>query len=235
MKDYYKLSEDFYKLIAKFPDANNLINQLNSCGEILLFGGAVREYVDNQFSNMPRDFDIVINKNDDKVDLDKILKNFEYKKNRFNGYKVNVNDIEFDIWELENTWAFKENKINCSKEEYKYKLQDTVFLNVDSVVYNLTDQKMFNEKYEYAMKNKEIDIVLEENPYKELNMIRAIELKNRYNMKLSKKLKLLIKDFIESNNDCINKLYEVQYNHYLEYKVKKQTIENEFNDIMLNY
>ncbi|WP_394884790.1 hypothetical protein [Clostridium butyricum] len=238
MKDYCKLSEDFYKLIKEYPDANSLINQLGKYGELLLFGGAVREYNDSGFETMPRDFDIVISKNNN-VDLDMILQNFYYKKNRFNGYKLNTNGIEFDIWELENTWAFKENKINCSQNEYKYRLQDTVFLNIDSVVYNLTARKMFDEKYEKAMKSKEIDVVLEDNPYKELNMVRAIALKNKYDMEFSARLKNMIKSFIDENDDCINscidKLYEVQYNHYLEYKVKRETIRNELSDIMLTY
>lgn len=232
MKDYYKLREDFYDLIGQYPNANSLINQLGEYGELLLFGGAVREYNDSRFENMPRDFDIVIDKNID-VNLDYVLQDFDYHKNRFDGYKINVDGIEFDIWELENTWAFKENKINCSKNEYKYKLQDTVFLNVDSVVYNLTKRKMFDEKYENAMKSKEIDIVLEDNPYKELNMVRAIELKNKYDMEFSEKLKKIMKSFINDNDDCVDKLYKIQYNHYLEYKVKKETIENELNEIIL--
>lgn len=239
MKDYRRLSKDFYNLISQYPDAYSLINQLNKYGELLLFGGAIREYNDSGFDNMPRDFDIVINKNNDNTDLDKVLEAFNYKKNRFNGYKINVNNIDFDIWSIENTWAFKENMIKCSKEDYKYKLQDTVFLNIDSIVYNLTQNKIFDEKYEYAMKSKEIDIVLEENPYKELNMVRAIGLKDKYNMRFSDKLKDVIKSFIKNNNECItcciDKLYEVQYNHYLEYKVKKEIIENEINDIMLTY
>lgn len=239
MKDYCKLSEDFYKLISQYPDANSLINQLGKYGELLLFGGAVREYNDSGFENMPRDFDIVISKNDNNINLDAVLQDFHYKKNRFNGYKLNVNGIEFDIWELENTWAFKENKINCSQNEYKYRLQDTVFLNIDSVVYNLTEREMFNEKYENAMRNKEIDIVLEENPYKELNMVRAIAFKNKYDMEFSDRLKKVIKSFVDENDDCIDycidRLYEVQYNHYLEYKVRKEAIENELNDIMLAY
>lgn len=238
MKDYCKLSEDFYKLIERYPEANSLINRLGNYGELLLFGGAVREYNDSGFENMPRDFDIVINKKVN-VNLDTVLQSFNYKKNRFNGYKFNLNGIEFDIWELENTWAFKENKINCSQNDYKYRLQDTVFLNIDSVVYNLTEKEMFDEKYENAMKSKEIDIVLEDNPYKELNMVRAIEFKNKYNMELSKRLKNMIKSFVSENDENINsfidKLYDVQYDHYLEYKVKKETIKREIDDIMLVY
>lgn len=236
MNDYCKLNEDFYKLISKYPDANKLIHKLSQYGELLLFGGAIREYNDNGFKNMPRDFDIVINKKDNNVNFDTVLEGFHYKKNRFDGYKLNVSGIEFDIWELENTWAFRENKINCSKNEYKYRLQDTVFLNMDSLVYNLTEGKIFSEKYDSAINSKEIDIVLEDNPYKELNIVRAIELKNKYDMEFSKKLKNIIKLFIDENDDrvsyCVNKLYKVQYNHYLQYKVNKKTIKKELNEII---
>jgi hypothetical protein len=178
MKDY-DFSDDFYKLISGYPSADSLINQLQQCGEVLLFGGAVREYNDTRFNSMPRDFDLVINKGDNNINLEDILKNFSYKKNRFDGYKLQVDSLEFDIWELEKTWAFKENKVQCSQEEYSYKLQDTVFLNIDSVVYNLTTKELYNKKYKEAMKNKELDVILEENPYKELNIMRALVFKKK--------------------------------------------------------
>lgn len=233
MKDY-NISEDFYALINKYPNVSSLINQLQEYGEVLLFGGVIREYNDSKFNNMPRDFDIVINKINSNVKLDNVLNNFLYYKNRFDGYKIEIDSIKLDIWELEKTWAFREKKVEYSKNEYPYKLQETVFLNIDSIVYNLTTKEVYNDKYREAMELKELDIVLEENPYKDLNILRALVFKRKYNMKFSDKLTLILEEYIQKNYDYINKLYEVQFKHYNEYKLDKYTIENEINSIIKN-
>ena len=231
MKDF-SLGIDFNKLINEYPNVKSLINQLENYGELFLFGGAIREYNDTKFSKIPRDFDIVINKKDKNLNLDNILKKFSYKKNRFNGYKLKIDSLEFDIWELENTWAFKENKVKCLQGEYSKKLQETVFLNIDSLVYNLNTQELYDDKYMDAMKKKELDVVLEENPFKELNLIRALIFKRKYNMSLSKQLKSIFKDYVRSNDNYINSLYEIQFKHYNEYKLDKNTIEKEINSII---
>ncbi|EHK2280454.1 hypothetical protein DDA98_10780 [Clostridium perfringens] len=231
MKDF-SLGIDFNKLINEYPNVKSLINQLGKYGELFLFGGAIREYNDTKFSEIPRDFDIVIDKKDKNLNLDDILKKFSYKKNRFNGYKLKIDSLEFDIWELENTWAFKENKVKCLQGEYSKKLQETVFLNIDSLVYNLNTQELYDDKYMDAMKKKELDVVLEENPFKELNLIRALIFKRKYNMALSKQLKSIFKDYVRSNDNYINSLYEIQFKHYNEYKIDKNTIEKEINSII---
>ena len=178
----YNLNKEFYRLLNRYPQASKLIQCLNECGEILLFGGAVREFNDNKFNITPRDFDIVIKKKHNDINLDNLLHRFYYRKNRFNGYKIKIDSLEFDIWEIENTWAFKEKKIDCTEAEYIEKLQETVFLNIDSVVYNITKEKIYSNRYEEAMKCKILDVVLVDNPYVELNMLRAILFKRKYNM-----------------------------------------------------
>ncbi|HBF2979799.1 TPA: hypothetical protein KN544_003501, partial [Clostridioides difficile] len=205
---------DFEKLLRQYNEASELIKTLKLYGELLLFGGAVREYMDNKFNHLPRDFDIVIKKNNEYVNLDEILYKFQYKKNRFGGYKIRVNQIEFDIWEIENTWAFKENKVQINFGDYEKKLQDTVFLNIDSIVYNLNTQDYYNKKYENAMENKSLDVVLEENPYIELNLLRAILFKKKYNMDFSDKLSRILSDFVDNNNNYLKLMEEVQIKHY---------------------
>ncbi len=229
--DTYSFSQDFYTLLSNYPKANTLIKFLENHGEIFLFGGAIREYNDSRFENMPRDFDIVIKKYTENINLDEVLTNFSYKKNRFEGYKINVDSLEFDVWEIENTWAFREEKVKCRKDEYSKKLQDTVFLNIDSVVYNLTRKKLYDYEYEKAMKSRVLDVLLEENPYKELNMIRAILFKRKYNMSLSNKLIMLFHSFIHQNNDYLEKLYQEQLKHYKFYIIDKKSLEKELNEI----
>jgi len=227
------LSKDFYSLLKKYPNAYNLVKSLENCGEILLFGGAIREYNDNRFYNIPRDFDLVIKRKHREIDLELLLKNFNYKKNRFDGYKVKVDSLVFDIWELEKTWAFKEKKVQCSEADYSTKLQETVFLNIDAIVYNLTNGQLFDTEYKKAMKDRVLDIVLLDNPHTELNMLRAILFKQKYNMKFSDKLISLFKTFNCKNYDLAEKLYELQLSHYSTCRIDKETLKREITDIVL--
>ncbi|MDL0249573.1 hypothetical protein QQO51_02335, partial [Clostridioides difficile] len=140
---------------------------------------------------------------------------------------IRVNQIEFDIWEIENTWAFKENKVQINFGDYEKKLQDTVFLNIDSIVYNLNTQDYYNKKYENAMENKSLDVVLEENPYIELNLLRAILFKKKYNMDFSDKLSRILSDFVDNNNNYLKLMEEVQIKHYRTFKIESLDLDKE--------
>lgn len=229
--EIYNFNKEFYKLLNKYPRANKLIDSLSTYGEILLFGGAVREFNDSKFNIVPRDFDIVVKKYNKNINLDNLLNEFSYKKNRFNGYKIQADSLEFDIWEIENTWAFKEKKVSCSEEDYIAKLPDTVFLNIDSVVYNITKQQVYYNRYKEAMKYKVLDVVLTDNPYIELNMLRAILFKKKYNMKFSARLVKLLHNFINENDDYLDKIYEAQFNHYDTCKIRKRELEIELCNV----
>lgn len=220
----YDLSRDFYKLIRRDTDACRLINRLEEHGDILLFGGAVREYKDNQFSKIPRDIDIVVKNENDLINIENIMSEFRYIKNRFGGYKIKLNNLEFDIWNIENTWAFKEEKIACEEHEYIEKLQDTVFLNVDAIVYNLTKKEMYDEKYQQAMSNRVLDVVLEDNPCIALNIIRAILFKQKYEMIFSEHLKHIFEHFIKNTRNYLDKIYKIQFEHYSREIISKKDI-----------
>lgn len=222
------LKEEFYQIVEEHLELKNLISKLSDKGEILLFGGAVRQYLEDGFKNMPRDFDIVIN-SDDECDLDECFENLEFKKNRYDGYKVNVDELQFDIWRMKNTWAFKEQKVEMKEEN----LPDTVFLNIDSIVYNLNKGKMYCEKYEESLQTKVLDIVLEDNPFVELNLLRAIVFKKKYNMNISENLREYFKRFaLKSKEDFVANLYQLQDSHYGQRYFSMESINREVYEIV---
>lgn len=78
------------------------------------------------------------------------------------------------------------------------------------------------------MDTRILDIVLEENPFLELNIVRSFVLKKRYQMTFSERLKDLIKDYVQEcetqKYDATYKLYETQNIRY-----KKEILsKNEF-------
>lgn len=223
------LKRDFYHLIENYSKSKELICRLSNKGEVLLFGGAVRGYLENEFKSMPRDFDIVINTNELDCDLEDCFINLEYKKNRYDGYKVKVDGLEFDIWGMKNTWAFKEQKLEMKEEN----LQETVFLNIDSIVYNLNKETLYYEKYKESLETRTLDVVLEDNPFIELNLLRALVFKKRYDMNISENLKCYFKRFIsESRDNFISNLYDLQTSHYGKKHFSRIEIYDELDEIM---
>ena len=87
-----------------------------------------------------------------------------YKKNRFEGYKLFLSNLEFDVWEIEKTWAFKERKLPCCESEYIERLHETVFLNIDSTVYSLNNDKLYDLQFSHynckKISKKELKIEL---------------------------------------------------------------------------
>lgn len=197
--------------------ASLFLMQLMSEANIYLFGGAVRDYLNGEINNA-RDLDFVLESKNDGFYIDismYIYGGVTYTKNRFGGYKITFNNhLTIDVWNIQDTWAFKTNKLMTSPSN----LLKSVYLNIDSVVYCLNTDKYIDncdKSYYEIMKNGILDIVFEDNPQIELNLLRALVLRDKYKMKFSKKLEDVLFNYININrNTFIKNLLNLQKNHY---------------------
>jgi hypothetical protein len=168
--------------LGKDSNTLNFIEELSNVGDLLFFGGSIRDICFfPEKPPMPRDFDIAI-KFKNKTIFDLILKKYNYKKNRFGGYKIKISNMEFDIWDLENTWAYKYTNLSPSEEN----LAKSVYLNIDGIVYNFNKARLYDEVFRTSIRECKLDITLEENPQVELNLLRALIFKEKYNLNFSK-------------------------------------------------
>lgn len=221
----YDLRDKFYSILKLRPLAQKAIFRLREEGDLLLFGGSVREFFNSNFEVIPRDFDIVVNSN--HKNFERCFRGIPFKKNRFDGYKINVDGLIFDIWDLSSTWAFKEKKISDVRKE---NLPKTVFLNYDSIVYNLRTGDLYDEGYFKAKKDKLLDIVLEENPFPELNILRSFVFNKRDKMSYSDGLLSYISDWCRKNNGHeVELLLNAQNKHYGREYISKYEIEKELS------
>ncbi|WP_061302236.1 hypothetical protein [Clostridium botulinum] len=223
MMNYFKKSDD---------SINNLLNILEENGKVILIGGAIRSALQERYN--PRDIDIILKLNKN-FNLDYILqrKKIKYKKNRFGGYKIFFNKIVFDIWKMEEHWAFK----NCYYEEKIENIQKTTFLNYDSLVYDYSNNKLYKEYYEKCNENLVIDIIgnldcIKENPSPDINIMRMLKIKSETNYKFSEISDSYIANYYKycSNHDInlIDALEEAYKRHYEENitrELKKYIIE----------
>ncbi|WP_051673221.1 hypothetical protein [Bacillus subtilis] len=187
-------------LLGQNSETLKVVETLSTTGNLLFFGGSIRDLcMAPEVNKMPRDFDIAINfKNEEKFSA--LIGNYNYKKNRFGGYKFSISNIDFDVWDLNNTWAFKNKHLKPSKEN----LAKSVYLNIDGIVYNFNEGLLYDDVFRSSIQNSKLDITLEENPEIELNLLRAIIFKYKYNLNFSEKLHKCLKDIYEYSGRKFN-------------------------------
>jgi hypothetical protein len=223
-----KIKSRLDSLLSKNISAFNFVQELSDMGEIIFLGGSIRDlFFENWDQNLPRDYDIVVKLNVDRYMLEGFLSKYEYNKNRFDGYKIKVDGVEFDIWILEKTWAFN-NRLLKSNEKNLIK---TVYLSVDGIAFNYTRKKLYDNIFRETNDKREISVVLKENPQKELNLLRALVFKQKYNYKLSSKLKSEYRKVKSVNGNLSKVLYDLQLDHYKEEKLSLEQIESELSVI----
>ncbi len=139
--------------------AKDIIEKLCKSGNIYLVGGACREYKDHSDFEYLRDVDIVIDITDKKA-FEKITHEYPLRKNRFGGYKFFCEGLTVDVWSIDDTWAFKEKMITCPRDEYIDRFKDTVFFNIDAIVYDWNNDSWIADKYTDVVSLKTLDIVM---------------------------------------------------------------------------
>lgn len=174
-----------------YPPAAEILKKLELAGNVILIGGALREFLDHSKIQDLRDIDIIVDVKNE-VQWSSFIESYSLRTNRFGGHKIFCKGLLVDVWRIEQTWAFRENIISCSHNDYIRLLPKTVFLNLDSIVYDWTSEKWYKGKYLEGINSRVIDVVLEKNPCLLLNIARAFALKDRYRMSLSPKLSHLI-------------------------------------------
>lgn len=226
------LNNMIHTYLEKYPPSLKLFCMLEKAGDIYLIGGVLREFKDNGNIIDLRDIDIVIDIKDERQ-WKSILSEFYTKQNRFGGYKLLCSGLIVDVWRLEETWAYKNHIIECEAEKYVEHLADTVFLNIDAIVYDLKNDLWYDKKYSEAMNSRVLDIVLERNPEIPLNIVRAMVLKQRYDMSYSIKMKNVILKEKENEKDFLNRLMDIQLVRYRKEILSCSYIQKELNQLIV--
>lgn len=202
-----------YTKLKYHQPAYNLFRHFEKYGNLYLIGGVLREYKDSgSFQNL-RDIDLVLNVHDEDS-CKKELQKYSPKRNRFGGYKIDCGGLILDLWFIEDTWAYREHVVECSADEYNMNLAKTVFLNLDSIVYDWKNETWQDETYRKAMESRVLDTVLEKNPEIPLNILRSLILKQRYQMEYSEKLKNIIGEQNSRIENLAEYLDEMQRKRY---------------------
>jgi hypothetical protein len=153
-----------------------------------LFGGLLRDVAILGLRHRPRDVDVVI-ENSSSEELAEELNPYIKRRNRFGGFQLELRKWHFDVWPLQKTWAFVQNKNLVASPQ---NLPKTTFLNVEAVAASLGENgevaEIFESGFFEALRTKTLDINLEDNPYPALAAVRALATAEKLGYSLSPRL-----------------------------------------------
>ncbi len=218
MLEYNDLSRIVTEKLISVQNANpelaELLNIIGKSGSVIIFGGSVRDFI---LENEPRDYDFVI---DTKYDLNNILSNYNYSRNNFGGFKVQIGNDRIDIWALRDTWAFKNKILRASIKD----LTKTVFFNIDSIAYDISNGQLYDDGFMEAIQTKQLRIILKENPFPELCVLRSFVLSKKYDLIISVDLEDYIRLWLKTDSNPLETLCKMQKKHYNKMILSENTL-----------
>ena len=200
-------------------EIRDFFNGLRSSGDVVLFGGAIRDIIDHI---TPRDYDLVIKEKQPGL-LERVISSKDHRKNRFGGYSLTICSKKFDVWALDKTWAFENNLVPKNEEN----LVNTVFFNIDSVAINLSSDCCYIDNYVKTIKDGKLDIILKDNPFPALCVLRAFVFKKKKQLSFSKSVNDFIAEWLNQTDRPVDILWETQEKHYKAEFFTKSQLKNE--------
>ncbi|MDD6628200.1 MAG: hypothetical protein PUF03_08120 [Lachnospiraceae bacterium] len=195
---------------------------------VIVFGGAIRDILFGYEQNI-RDIDVVlypIQNCDNSIQEDLLRTIIEsnckdcYRRNQFDGYKIQNKSMTMDIWLLKDTWAFKQKILSASPQN----LLKSVYLNIDAYAWNYNTGRFISHCD--RIKREKIDIVLEESACEYLNLIRAVVFEKKYNMCLADRIIMKLREILKRWPKVEKDVFAIEEKHYGNIVVTKQDIRN---------
>lgn len=180
----------------------------------VIIGGFIRDSINDEKS---RDIDIILNCYDSSVTEKLIAEhNLRYQKNCFNGYKILINNIVIDIWNINNHNLFEK---GIYEKEFK-NLKETTFINYDSLVYDLKNKKLDIKYYLEFLSSNTINFVgsrkaIDNNQQKYLSIVKIFSICYNKNVMLSPDVQTYIYDnYFKNKDNFILELKKEYLRHY---------------------
>jgi len=162
-----------------------IFNELRKGGDVIFVGGCIRDILLNK---EVKDFDLCYISKENKLDY--IASKHNGVKNRFNGYKIQGNR-EWDIWNLEDTYAFRKGHFETSIEN----ISKTSFFNCNAITYHYDNKLYFEECFFDFYNNNTLDINCDKSIDDLMNIARCVKFVRKYECKVSS----ILSDFINEN------------------------------------
>jgi len=155
-----------------------------------VFGGVPRDVLGVKGKKSPRDWDVVVSQLTPQL-LDYLGPHIR-RRTRFGGFELSVGGQDFDLWALDDTWAFRENHVSGGRFA---DLPKTTFLNVQAIAVELRrcpkpgrKRRIYENGFFNAFATGILDINLEDNPFPHLCVLAGIHNANKLGFSISPRL-----------------------------------------------
>ena len=167
-------------------DCKETLDFLAKYTDVYIFSGLIRNFLIGE-ALICRDIDIVLGPINDRRQIPfDFLRTSEYRKNSFGGFKIIHGSKEIDAWLLENTWGI----VNQNVEPTPMSLINSAFFNFSAITFDYKKERfIFGKPFVKFLKNREIDIVYEENPNIPMCIINTLYYSMKYDLQIADNLK----------------------------------------------
>lgn len=153
---------------------------------VCVFGGTLRDLSMYGANASPRDIDVVVTK---LGDLAPVLQRGVWRQTRFGGLEIQTDGWELDLWEISQTWAFK----NSAIAEEVENLPKTTFLNTQAVVAEIpllpwVRPRIYSHGFFEAIEARTVEVNFEPNPFPQLCILAALTTASRLGFGLGKRI-----------------------------------------------
>lgn len=167
------------------PHLRETINRIaENLPDTVIFGGMIREFALGHARDFISDIDLVSSAT--RAEIHTAIADYNPSQNKFGGYRFVENGQRFDIWSLNDTWAFKQTDNSSPSFE---DLLKTTFFNLDAAYYHINKKELATyPNYYIDAQNRILDINFLINPNPAGMAARAISLVLNRKLKLTRRL-----------------------------------------------
>lgn len=154
---------------------------LETIPDTVIFGGMLRDFAWGTADSFSSDIDLVTNSSREKVY--QAISCFSPSINKFGGFRFVSGGQHFDIWALQDTWAFREGFVEATGFDA---LLQTTFFGVDAAMFHLQTKKyMYSSAHDRGISNRMLELNLAENPNPRSMVRRAVSMALKWNLSIS--------------------------------------------------
>ncbi len=141
-------------------EINVFLNKIAVSGDVLLFGGCLRDIALFGVKEFRSDIDVVFC--GDFKTLKETLNDWPSELNKYGGFRIKLGSWDIDIWSIFDTWAFRNELV--AYVDYTSLLKTTI-ANWDAILFSWRTKEIYCcDHYFSDLQAGYLDIVLEKNP-----------------------------------------------------------------------
>ena len=175
---------EYLRIFVLNTKSFNLLQKIATQTDVYVFSGVIRNYLLGESTS--KDFDIVVRGPISPM-INNILSNdVIINRNSFGGYKLCVDDLNIDLWSIENTWSLlKQPELRSTP----YTLVKTVFFNFSAIVFDVNNLRfIYDDSFLSFYEFRVMDVVNEDNPNPGLCIVNTMYYAIKYALPIKYRL-----------------------------------------------